>query len=60
MEKGSEGVDLLEELCPWGWVLRFLKPQPGPVTVSLLPEDLVIELSAVTSAAIAICLEILD
>ena len=31
------GVVLLEEVCHWGWDLRFQKPRPGPVSLSLLP-----------------------
>lgn len=29
------GVVLLEEVCPWGWVLRFQKPTSGPMSLFL-------------------------
>ena len=27
------GVALLEEVCHWGWALRFQKPMPGPTSL---------------------------
>jgi hypothetical protein len=28
------GVALLEEMCHWGWALRFQNPKPDPVSLS--------------------------
>lgn len=28
--EGLRGVALLEEVCHWGWVLRFQSPMPNP------------------------------
>ena len=33
--KGLGGMTLLEEVCHSGWGLKFQKPMPGPVSVSL-------------------------
>ena len=33
--EGLESMALLEEVCHWGWALRFQKPMPGPVSISV-------------------------
>ena len=30
------GVDLLEEVCYWGWAVSVQKPMPGPVFLALM------------------------
>jgi hypothetical protein len=46
------GVALLEEVCHWGWALRFQKLQPNPMAhlLFLVPVNQDVELSATTAA----------
>ncbi|EDL00606.1 mCG1042685, partial [Mus musculus] len=49
--EGSEGVALLEEICHWGWALRFQKSMPGShLFLCLLPTDKDAKLSATSPA----------
>lgn len=31
--EGLGGVPMLEDICSWGWTLRFQKSTPGPVSL---------------------------
>ena len=56
--EGLGGVALLEEVCDWGWALRFQKPLPSPVSLSL-PADQDVALSTVC-AAMLLTVRIMD
>ena len=44
--RAGVGVALLEEVCHWGWALRFQKSMPGPVSLCMVPVDQDIKVSA--------------
>jgi hypothetical protein len=52
---------LLDEVCHWGWTLKFQKPKPGPVSLSLLvPMGPNIEHSATSIAPDVPCSNLLS